>query len=1231
MRVERLALHAYGHYQDTTLDLSAPEHGVTVLYGPNEAGKSTARRALVAALFGFDRGDTPDAHRHGPYGLRLGATLRASDGTERAIVRHGVSGLEGADGAPLADAELDRFRGGITKLTYQRLFAIDHEELRRGSESLLEADGEIGRLVFGASLGSGSVSAVLARLEGRAAVLYRDRGSAQRIPKALKAFQEGIKEARAARVRAREWDRLRQDVELATRQVAEVRTAFAAVQADQLRLSRLQAAKPLVDRRRRLQHRLDELGPVASPEWAVRAREALEAFREAREAHDRAAATRTRLAAEVGRITVPTTVLDAAEGIESLVRGTDRYGTDTEHLPRRRAQHEQALHAVHEQLARLGKAADDDTVVAESDLVELEHLAREHTALETSERAAASEVERATTRVAEARAQVAALPQPVDVEPLARALERARTKLDAARSLPALQAESAAAAAQLDGTAARLGLGGLDRGGVESLAVPASSDVEAERTRRQQHRFQLGTLEEERDRLETDSAALHRQIEEMATGTPDPERLHATRAHRDAGWRAVRASVEAGDADPSWAQGRPLLDAYEDAVAQSDAAADERYAHADAIARTEQLRAQEVEVERELATLARRASDLADADTTASAAWDASWSRIDVEAGTPESMLQWLAAQRELVADIGRWRREEARLAVVAGELEQHATALRTALVATGERPSSSVLEDLVAHGTEIVDTARQEAATRRALAAELTAAEREIPRRETEVESRRAALDEWRRSWATAVRALGMAPSTSTEAAQVAVTAHRGLAAARREASSLAGRIAGIERDCHVYEARVAEVAAAFGIDGRTPLRAVAELERRLRAAQQAHQRREALEGQLADADHVCEEAAAAMDVASRALRTVRAEAAIAPADGDPDMGLGDHVDRATNAQALRLQIADAEREILDQGGGADIARLEADLGAAGDDLDRELVARGTDVTARQEQLEAANQQLADARKAFDAVSDAATAADLEQDAEADFAVAAASVTEYARTALAAEILRRAIVEHGARHRGPLLDRATELFQLMTEGAFTKLVTASEGEHQILLVQRLGGEHCRVAQLSDGTRDQLYLALRLAGIEHQLRESVEPLPVVLDDVLVHFDDRRAAAAIRALRELGQRTQVLLFTHHERVVETVGHEAGPSASAVVRLEPRRHDVPPPDDGPMSAEERIVAALRASGGRSLAKADLVASSGVPESKWATTIRSLVRQGSLVQEGERRGARYRLADR
>jgi len=78
-------------------------------------------------------------------------------------------------------------------------------------------------------------------------------------------------------------------------------------------------------------------------------------------------------------------------------------------------------------------------------------------------------------------------------------------------------------------------------------------------------------------------------------------------------------------------------------------------------------------------------------------------------------------------------------------------------------------------------------------------------------------------------------------------------------------------------------------------------------------------------------------------------------------------------------------------------------------------------------------------------------------------------------------------------------------------------------------------GEIVGVEAMSDGTADQLYLALRLAGLEASL-ETGEPLPFIVDDLLITFDDSRAVAALKQLADLARRTQVIFFTHHDHMV-----------------------------------------------------------------------------------------------
>ena len=71
---------------------------------------------------------------------------------------------------------------------------------------------------------------------------------------------------------------------------------------------------------------------------------------------------------------------------------------------------------------------------------------------------------------------------------------------------------------------------------------------------------------------------------------------------------------------------------------------------------------------------------------------------------------------------------------------------------------------------------------------------------------------------------------------------------------------------------------------------------------------------------------------------------------------------------------------------------------------------------------------------------------------------------------------------------------------------------------------------------MSDGTRDQLYLALRLASIERYITKN-SPIPLILDDILINFDDERSTATLEILGELCQKTQILFLTHSSRLVE----------------------------------------------------------------------------------------------
>src|SRR6185437_14678811 len=158
-------------------------------------------------------------------------------------------------------------------------------------------------------------------------------------------------------------------------------------------------------------------------------------------------------------------------------------------------------------------------------------------------------------------------------------------------------------------------------------------------------------------------------------------------------------------------------------------------------------------------------------------------------------------------------------------------------------------------------------------------------------------------------------------------------------------------------------------------------------------------------------------------------------------------------------------------------------------------------------------------------------------QKAEDALAKARPAIAQYLRLRIASELLQDAIEAYRQKHQGPVLTRASELFSQLTVGDHAGLTTSfGDDDKPVLVAIRSNNEQVDVSGLSDGTRDQLYLALRLARIEQHI-VSVSPCPVILDDILINLDDVRASAALRVFAVLAERTEVLLFTHHSRIVE----------------------------------------------------------------------------------------------
>jgi len=144
----------------------------------------------------------------------------------------------------------------------------------------------------------------------------------------------------------------------------------------------------------------------------------------------------------------------------------------------------------------------------------------------------------------------------------------------------------------------------------------------------------------------------------------------------------------------------------------------------------------------------------------------------------------------------------------------------------------------------------------------------------------------------------------------------------------------------------------------------------------------------------------------------------------------------------------------------------------------------------------------------------------------------------------LALSLMERTRQRYEREHRPGVIRAAEEYMSDWTDGRWVRIVAPLGGAIDGL--ERADGRQVPIVALSRGTQEQLYLALRFGLIEH-FADEAEPLPIVMDETLVNFDEARAERTARTIEQLSARHQILYFTYRR--------ETQLRSATVIRLQP----------------------------------------------------------------------------
>ena len=1149
MRLLTLELERYGPFTGRTISFS-PDANLHVVFGQNEAGKSSALAAITDLFFGIER-QTRFDFVHDARELRIGGTVVAKDGRSLTFRRRkgNKDTLVGVQDEAIGEDSLAPFLGTMTREVFCNAFGLDADALRRGAEDMLKSEGEIGASLFAAASGLRGLSELRRHLENEATSIFAARASKDRkFYIALRRFEEARKAIRERELKAAYWKDLNEKIEKLSRRLEEIRELRGIKAAQRARLSRNKRIAPLIQLIDDDLKRLDGLGPLPElpADFCEGLANALEAVRTGIEAKRRAEDDELKAIRNDAEVLVDEQVLARAGDVLRTMSDMGAFANGRRDLPRIQAEADEYRRLLVESAVKLG-LPDEAAVEAAQPTAAAQALVDK---MISEGRRLADAVERSRAALRTEQTALSRLEQQrsanggsVDPQPFRMQWSRLAPSLRNLDKLAETKHLVRAEEVNLREGAARLyptvgDLDALARVSIPSAETLARYDNEFARLERE--------VAHERDRLAAATVAVsdaQARLRDLTAVRPvaSPDVIAAKRQERDSTWNEVRGALFGSLESLATEQRADLVTRFERRSSEADLIADQAISEADRVAafavqglRLEEERAKEADARARISSLDASRREILET-------WAAAWQSAGIAPLPPTEMAHWriilqgLLERREKLIE---QRERLAELETVMRVIEPEVRVLAAA-VGLGDADRSDIaaicdgIETRLKALTEAWDNSRD-------LETRIRDTQHRIDEFSKACQEAELGVQQWSQSWSAAVTAIGLPSGATIDEARAALAVWNEVPKAIRERDNRARRVAGMQREVDAFERSVRDLVATIAPDlGTMPADAAVKiLNDRVTAARAAESRKTENQRRLVEATRARRDSDLALQEAEARLGALSAEL---PEGCDPT----ELLDQLRVRNRLLELLGEHRKHLILQGDGHDEAHLRAELASFNVD---EVQSRIQILLEEEQALEREGQEVFAARE--QAVRERAAA---EQGLGAELAAqqrasAEAELVETSREwvvlKFGALLLNTLIDRRRANQNDPLMGRAGALFATLTGGSFEGLSQQYDDHDSAILVgRRSSGQTVPLAGMSTGARDQLYLALRLAYLEDYARRA-EPPPFIGDDLFATFDEERTAHGLTALAAIGQRVQPIVFTHHQHVADIARTKVG---------------------------------------------------------------------------------------
>lgn len=1151
MKLKQIHINQFGHFTECGLNL--PGDGLQVIYGPNEAGKTTLLQFLRGWLFDFPP-RTPYDFKGGAEIAGIG-TLALADGRvvelrRRKGTKNKVSVKINGRDSGMDEVGFQNLLGHANRSLFESIFAFGLDQLSQGEESLKHES--LQSALFGGGLGkSTSPERILQDLDRQASELFSPSAKKPTINQLLSQLKDLESQIKTKSLKSDDYRKRSAEVEKSMAQATELHQSVEQLRREHGRLAKLcQAYQKWQELEQARVERMPLKIPGSLPADARAKYASLsEKILAGEDDLSRLTSTIAVLERDLAALKLDPRAVSYRAEIRACLELKQSFLEAKADLPKLTAEHAATRQQIDRDLSeqRPGWTHADlrSFVVDVATRSQIDQLIEQAHQRETDQAELRAKREQLAAQLRQARADLEALGELPDVAPLLAVLadESAyssdRKVLDKhALDLKKLERQLAA---QLKKLTPPLPAGNV---APQELPAPRVETIKKFEADFADLREQLRAVRDSLQQDESERNDLQEKLDELVSGgaVPSLDERDNARQRRDSTWSLIRRRVIEGDTSVSLGElnAGSVSDSLEQQIRDADVIADQIYDNADAVVRREELGRQCNLLALRIGKKQERIAELGRQEAKLQELWVATWEACGFEPLAPDVMRSWLVDHEAACETIGKREEIQAETETLRQQVSAFESRLR-AVCADSERE----IPVLLAWAREAVDLAKTNKNRSRDLSRDIKRLEPQLSECDADFEALNSRQGAWQQAWQKVLNQLRLPSDVDTNATRKLI---EDLLKARVKLDTLPqeeARLSAMQARLDEFAARVRPLCEALAPDllRDPPEVAIEKLSDQLERAADAQQKYEQLrkECDLAQDQGKLIEDRRARLIADRAEMFAAAEV-------QSEVDFMEVVACAEKARQLDADIAQRSQEIDWFCAGEDRDEFQRQLGQVEPEvLDGKRRDLAEQLQATEQQMREADGAAAVAKQELSRLDGSGEAAILTDQLSRQRSRLASEVDRYVPLVLARHLLNEAVRRFERENQPEMIATVSRLLSQMTAGRYTEFDRAAGGG-QGILVRQSNGSYKTPEQLSTGTREQLYLAIRLAYVLHYCRQS-EPLPIVMDDVLVNFDDERVRNTLATLADVAQTVQVLFFTCHPHMV-TLAREVVPGLKPV---------------------------------------------------------------------------------